>query len=75
MCWSSFDSAGSSSGCPALTPVSTMQTAGASGEGTRAPVLLVHGFGQNRYAWHLPARSFANHLASVGWHVASFANH
>lgn len=23
-------------------------------EATRAPVLLVHGFGQNRYAWHLP---------------------
>jgi polyhydroxyalkanoate synthase len=37
--------------------------------GTRAPVLLVHGFGQNRYAWHLPARSFANHLASAGFDV------
>ncbi|MGD0526383.1 MAG: alpha/beta fold hydrolase [Polyangiaceae bacterium] len=36
---------------------------------TRAPVLLVHGFGQNRYAWHLPARSFANHLASAGFDV------
>ncbi|MGH7295059.1 MAG: alpha/beta hydrolase [Polyangiaceae bacterium] len=43
----------------------------AAGEhgGTRAPVLLVHGFGQNRYAWHLPARSFANHLASAGHDV------
>lgn len=37
--------------------------------GTRAPVLLVHGFGQNRYAWHLPARSVANHLASAGFDV------
>jgi len=37
--------------------------------GTRAPVLLVHGFGQNRYAWHLPARSLANHLACAGYDV------
>jgi poly[(R)-3-hydroxyalkanoate] polymerase subunit PhaC len=36
---------------------------------TKAPVLLVHGFGQNRYAWHLPARSFANHLACAGFDV------
>lgn len=40
-----------------------------NGGGTRAPVLLVHGFGQNRYAWHLPARSFANHLAKAGYDV------
>lgn len=33
------------------------------------PVLLVHGFGQNRYAWHLPARSMANHLAYSGFDV------
>jgi len=39
------------------------------GQGTRAPVLLVHGFGQNRYAWHLPSRSFANHLAVAGFDV------
>ena len=37
--------------------------------GTLAPVLLVHGFGQNRYAWHLPSRSFANHLARAGFDV------
>ncbi len=37
--------------------------------GTRAPVLLVHGFGQNRYAWHLPARSFSNYLACAGFDV------
>jgi pimeloyl-ACP methyl ester carboxylesterase len=41
----------------------------ANGGGTLAPVLLVHGFGQNRYAWHLPARSFANHLARAGFDV------
>jgi polyhydroxyalkanoate synthase len=32
-------------------------------------VLLVHGFGQNRYAWHLPSRSLANHLARAGFDV------
>ena len=37
--------------------------------GTRAPVLLVHGFGQNRYAWHLPSRSLANHLVREGFDV------
>ncbi len=35
----------------------------------RAAVLLIHGFGQNRYAWHLPSRSFANYLAKVGFDV------
>jgi len=40
-----------------------------NGGGTKAPVLLVHGFGQNRYAWHLPARSLANHLARDGFDV------
>ncbi len=37
--------------------------------GARGPVLLVHGFGQNRYAWHLPSRSLVNHLASQGFDV------
>lgn len=41
----------------------------ANGGGTQAPILLVHGFGQNRYAWHLPARSFANYLAHAGYDV------
>lgn len=36
---------------------------------TRAPVLLIHGFGQNRYAWHLPSRSLANHLSRAGYDV------
>jgi len=36
---------------------------------TKAPVLLLHGYGQNHYAWHLPARSFANYLARGGYDV------
>jgi polyhydroxyalkanoate synthase len=40
----------------------------AEGE-TLAPVILVHGFGQNRYAWHMPERSFANYLADQGFDV------
>lgn len=38
-------------------------------QGYRAPVLLLHGFGQNRYAWHLSARSFVNYLAREGFDV------
>lgn len=40
-----------------------------NGGGTKALVLLVHGFGQNRYAWHLPSRSMANYLAKAGFDV------
>ena len=36
---------------------------------TRATLLLIHGFGQNRYAFHLPARSMVNHLARAGFDV------
>ncbi|MBM4359066.1 MAG: alpha/beta hydrolase [Deltaproteobacteria bacterium] len=36
---------------------------------TRGAVLLIHGYGQNRYVWHLPARSFSNHLAAEGFDV------
>ncbi|CAN5751397.1 alpha/beta fold hydrolase [soil metagenome] len=39
------------------------------GGGALATVLLIHGFGQNRYAWHLPSRSLANHLADAGFDV------
>jgi polyhydroxyalkanoate synthase subunit PhaC len=31
---------------------------------SRAAVLLIHGFGQNRYTWHTSRRSFANFLAA-----------
>jgi alpha-beta hydrolase superfamily lysophospholipase len=37
--------------------------------GYRAAVLLTHGFGQNRYAWHLSNRSFVNYLAARGYDV------
>lgn len=37
--------------------------------GTRATVVLIHGYGQNRYAWHLPMRSVTNFLASRGYDV------
>jgi alpha-beta hydrolase superfamily lysophospholipase len=36
---------------------------------TKASVLLVHGYGQNRYAWHLPSRSMSNYLAAEGYDV------
>ena len=36
---------------------------------TIASVVLIHGFGQNRYVWHLPQRSLANHLAYRGFDV------
>jgi pimeloyl-ACP methyl ester carboxylesterase len=35
----------------------------------RGAVLLVHGFGQNRYTWHVPGRSFSAYLAAEGWDV------
>ena len=36
---------------------------------TKAAVLLIHGYGQNRYVWHLPSRSFVNYLAAEGFDV------
>jgi polyhydroxyalkanoate synthase len=36
---------------------------------TRGTVLLIHGFGQNRYTWHTSRRSFSNHLADQGFDV------
>jgi pimeloyl-ACP methyl ester carboxylesterase len=50
-------------------PLAMVRKRAADGEGTRAPVLLVHGFGQNRYTWHLPARSFSSYLARRGFDV------
>jgi polyhydroxyalkanoate synthase len=41
----------------------------ATAERTRGSVLLIHGFGQNRYAFHLPARSFSAYLAHAGFDV------
>jgi polyhydroxyalkanoate synthase len=49
-------------------PVSMVRKRRVDGD-TIAPVVLVHGFGQNRYAWHLPERSFVNYLADQGFDV------
>ncbi len=35
----------------------------------RGGVLLIHGFAQNRYSWHLSTRSFVNYLADAGLDV------
>lgn len=50
-------------------PLSLVRKRSATGRDDRATVLLVHGYGQNRYAWHLPSRSFVNHLAAAGFDV------
>ena len=36
---------------------------------TRGTVLLIHGFGQNRYTWHIEGRSFSAYLAERGFDV------
>jgi pimeloyl-ACP methyl ester carboxylesterase len=40
-----------------------------SQDATKGTVLLVHGFGQNRYAFHLPSRSFSAYLSHAGYDV------
>jgi polyhydroxyalkanoate synthase len=49
-------------------PLAVVRKRRVDGE-TIAPIILVHGFGQNRYAWHLPERSFVNYLADQGFDV------
>jgi polyhydroxyalkanoate synthase len=49
-------------------PLAVVRKRRVDGE-TLAPIVLVHGFGQNRYAWHLPERSFVNYLADQGFDV------
>lgn len=41
----------------------------AHADDTRMAILLIHGYGQNRYAWHLPSRSLVNYLADAGYDV------
>ncbi len=53
-----------------VVPLSMVRKRHISKRGAKLPaILLIHGFGQNRYAWHLPSRSFANHLARKGFDV------
>lgn len=53
----------------ASQPLSIVRKRLPGGARPRAAVLLTHGFGQNRYAWHLSNRSFVNYLASHGYDV------
>ncbi len=50
-------------------PIAMVRKRLANTGGTKAAVLLVHGFGQNRYTWHTSRRSFVNYLASAGFDV------
>lgn len=50
-------------------PLAMVRKRAEGADGSLATVLLIHGYGQNRYAWHLPARSFTNYLAHAGFEV------
>ncbi len=50
-------------------PLAMVRKRSATQDGTKATVLLIHGYGQNRYAWHLPSRSLSNYLARAGFDV------
>jgi alpha-beta hydrolase superfamily lysophospholipase len=54
---------------PQPIPLAMVRKRLAGGQGTCAPVLLIHGYGQNRYAWHLPSRSLSGYLARAGFDV------
>lgn len=50
-------------------PIAMVRTRHARAMGSRGALLLIHGYGQNRHAWHLPLRSPANALARAGYDV------
>jgi polyhydroxyalkanoate synthase subunit PhaC len=50
-------------------PLGMVRKRSSTREDTRGAVLLIHGFGQNRYAWHTSVRSFSCYLAAEGWDV------
>jgi pimeloyl-ACP methyl ester carboxylesterase len=52
-------------GAPSLALIRKHQRGGPS----RPPVLLVHGFAQNRYTWHTSKRSMSAWLAAAGFDV------
>lgn len=53
----------------AQQPLGMVRKRSATREATRGLILLVHGFGQNRYTWHVKGRSFSAMLADEGWDV------
>ena len=50
-------------------PLGMVRKRSATIQDSRAAVLLIHGFGQNRYTWHTSKRSFSNYLADAGFDV------
>jgi pimeloyl-ACP methyl ester carboxylesterase len=50
-------------------PIAMVRKRASSLPRSAPPVLLVHGFGQNRYTFHTSRRSFVNYLASAGFDV------
>ncbi len=54
---------------PPGTPLAMIRKRLAGRKEHLAPIVLIHGYGQNRYAWHLPSRSFFNYLAKAGFDV------
>ncbi|MEM9068269.1 MAG: alpha/beta hydrolase [Myxococcota bacterium] len=50
-------------------PIGMVRKFRAGGGPTRGAVMLIHGFGQNRYTWHISQRSFSAFLAELGWDV------
>lgn len=53
---------------PGEQPLSIERTTLPDGP-TRPPVVLVHGFAQNRFSWHTETRSMSAWLAARGWDV------
>lgn len=51
-----------------VVPLSAVRKTRVGGP-TRPPLLLVHGFAQNRYSWHTSQRSMSAWLAGQGWDV------
>ncbi len=49
-------------------PLSLTRSTAPSGP-VRPPLLLVHGFAQNRFTWHTSVRSFTAWMAHRGWEV------
>ena len=64
----SFDKAVYRAVCPSGRSLGLVRKRLPGGQ-PRAPLVLIHGWGQNRYSWHLSERSFVNYLAERGFDV------